>query len=194
MGISCQDEWEQESGQMVINKQKSWLPLHLAWYMQKHYEIYFQFLNGDKDTFKYAWQALGAPYHMTETFVGMAGTMVGDRFCGHTMLQYFPTSKADDDDRLLFVHANLLKITDKRYFMHEGQPTEHPWDLAKRSTLSHANMWIKPEFYIAYGGRACMDFTHREGEPNAITEDFDTVAPGLQANYFKYGGIGGETR
>jgi hypothetical protein len=41
---------------MVIDKVRAWLPLQLAWYMQKHYEIYFQFLNGDKDTFKYAWQ------------------------------------------------------------------------------------------------------------------------------------------
>ncbi|ORE11301.1 hypothetical protein BCV72DRAFT_192534, partial [Rhizopus microsporus var. microsporus] len=73
--ISCRDEWEQESGQMVIDKVKSWLPLQLAWYMQDQHEIYFQFLNGDKDTFKYAWQALNAPYHMIEAFLGMAGTM-----------------------------------------------------------------------------------------------------------------------
>ncbi|KAI7857955.1 mannosyltransferase putative-domain-containing protein [Circinella umbellata] len=71
LDISCKDEWEQESGQMVIDKTKSWLPLQLAWYMQEHSDIYFQFLNGDKDTFKYAWKALGVPYYMTETFLGM---------------------------------------------------------------------------------------------------------------------------
>lgn len=180
---------------MVINKEKSWLPLQLAWYLQKHYEIYFQFLNGDKDTFKYAWKALDMPYTMAEAFVGMAGTMAGDRFCGHTMLQYFP--KEDDNDQLLFVHANLLKITDKRHFMRKdehGKEEEHPWGLAKRSTLSHGNTYIKPEFYVTPDGRACMDFTHREGEPEAVTEDFDAVVPHFQANYFKYGGIGGETR
>lgn len=186
MQIPCHDEWEQESGQMVINKAKSWLPLQLAWYMQSQYEIYFQFLNGDKDTFKFAWQALDAPYHMIESFLGMAGTMVADRFCGHTMLQY------SEKDHLLFVHANLLKITDKKNFM--KQDTEHPWDLAKRSTFSHLNTWIKPEFYVAGNGQACMDFTHREGEPDAITEDFDSLLPDLQTNYFKLGGIGGETR
>lgn len=177
---------------MVIDKEKSWLPLQLAWYMQKHYDIYFQFLNGDKDTFKYAWKALRAPYHMTESFVGMAGNMVGGRFCGHTMLQYFPTS-GEEDDQLLFVHANLLKITDKSHFIHNNQE-EHPWDLAKHSSLSHSNTWIKPEFYIGNGGRACMDFTHRQGEPEAVTENFDVIAPNLQSNYFKFGGIGGETR
>lgn len=179
---------------MVIDKEKSWLPLQLAWYMQKYNEVYFQFLNGDKDTFKYAWEALHLPYSMTEAFVGMAGTMAGDRFCGHTMLQYFSTE--DDDDLLLFVHANLLKITDKRHFMNKDQPEEqeHPWDLAKRSSMSHSNTYIKPEFYVTRDGRACMDFTHREGEPEAITEKFDSVVPNLQTNYFKYGGIGGETR
>ncbi|KAI8640683.1 mannosyltransferase putative-domain-containing protein [Parasitella parasitica] len=192
LDIPCEDEWEQESGQMVIDKEKSWVPLQLAWYMQKHYEIYFQFLNGDKDTFKYAWKALNKPYHMAEAFLGMAGTMVNNRFCGHTMLQYTPTSD-QDDDRILFVHANLLKITDKNHFIHGDQP-EHPWDLAKRSTMNHANTWIKPEFYISNQGQACMDFTHRQGEPDAITEDFDYVLPDFQANYFKFGGIGGETR
>jgi hypothetical protein len=178
---------------MVIDKVKSWIPLQLAWYMQKHYDIYFQFLNGDKDTFKYAWKALHVPYSMTEAFLGMAGTMAGDRFCGHTMLQYAPSSTETDDDSLLFVHANLLKITNKDHFIH-GENPEHPWDLAKRSTMSHANTWIKPEFYISPYGQACMDFTHRQGEPEAITENFDAVVPNFQTNYFKYGGIGGETR
>lgn len=168
---------------MVIDKEKSWLPLQLAWYMQKNHEVYFQFLNGDKDTFKYAWQALDVAYHMTEPFVGMAGTMTNGRFCGHTMLQY------DQDDKLLFVHANLLKITDKTHFTEN-----HPWDLAKHSSMSRGNTYIKPEFYISPLGQACMDFTHRQGEPDAITEDFDEVLPNFQKDYFGFGGIGGETR
>ncbi|KAG1439487.1 hypothetical protein G6F56_012281 [Rhizopus delemar] len=174
---------------MVIDKVKSWSPLQLAWYMQNEYEIYFQFLNGDKDTFKYAWQALDAPYHMTVPFLGMAGVMAGDRFCGHTMLQYYPTQT---NDELLFVHANLLKITDKKHFIKNNE--QHPWDFAKRSTFSHSNTWIKAEFYISAWGQACMDFTHREGEPDAITENFDSLLPNLQTNYFRFGGIGGETR
>ncbi|KAI8368463.1 mannosyltransferase putative-domain-containing protein [Blakeslea trispora] len=197
LNIECLDEWEQESGQMVIDKEKSWLPLQLAWYMQKHSDVYFQFLNGDKDTFKYAWQALQFPYHMVEAFVGMGGTMSGDRFCGHTMLQYAPASALqqfnEDESKVLFVHANLLKITNKVHFMHDNKP-EHPWDLAKRSSMSYSNTWIKPEFYVSSRGEACMDFTHREGEPEAITQNFDQVVPEFQSVYFKYGGIGGETR
>jgi hypothetical protein len=126
---------------------------------------------------------------MTEAFLGMGGTMVNGRFCGHTMLQYYTEN---DEDKIMFVHANLLKITDKNHFMMEGQ--ERPWQLAKQSTLSHRNTYIKPEFYIGSGGRACMDFTHRDGEPEALTENFDTLLPDFQNDYFKLGGIGGETR
>ncbi|KAI8968158.1 mannosyltransferase putative-domain-containing protein [Mycotypha africana] len=194
MDIDCDNEWEQESGQMVIDKEKSWVPLQLAWYMQKHYEIYFQFLNGDKDTFKYAWKALHSPYHMVEVFPGMAGTETNGRFCGHTILQYVPfADDAEEDDDLIFVHANLLKITDKKHFI-RPDGSEHPWDLLKRSSLAHTNTYIKPEFYISNKGQACMDFTHREGEPDAITEDFDQTLTGFQTLYFKNGGIGGETR
>ncbi|KAI8980467.1 mannosyltransferase putative-domain-containing protein [Pilobolus umbonatus] len=178
LNIPCEDIWEQESGQMVLNKAKTWLPLQLAWYMQDHSEVYFQFLNGDKDTYKYAWQALNYPYHMSEVFLGMAGNMVGDRFCGHSMVQF------DDYGNILFVHANLIKDTPPGSFI----TPNHIFDLLKRSTLSHNNTWIKPEFYVG-NGRPCMDFTHREGEPEAVTEVFDDVLPQLQNKYFEYGGL-----
>ncbi|KAI8388684.1 mannosyltransferase putative-domain-containing protein [Radiomyces spectabilis] len=155
LNIPCQDEWEQESGQMVIDKRRAWLPLQLAWFMQQHHEIYFQFLNGDKDTFKYAWKALGAPYHMVTPFLGMGGSMVNDI---------------------------------------QGKPVEQPWQLIKRYTMSRANTWLMPQFYISDNGQACMDFIHPEGEPECVLEQFDQVVPGLQEAYFAFGGIGGETR
>ncbi|KAI8097722.1 mannosyltransferase putative-domain-containing protein [Halteromyces radiatus] len=80
LDVDCKDEWEQESGQMVINKLKSWYPLQLAWYMNDHHDIYYQFLNGDKDTFRFAWKALKTPFFMNPTFLGMGGTFAGDRF------------------------------------------------------------------------------------------------------------------
>ncbi|KAG0163950.1 hypothetical protein DFQ30_010739, partial [Apophysomyces sp. BC1015] len=184
LGIQCQDEWEQESGQMVIDKYRSWGPLQLAWYMQAHYEVYFQFLNGDKDTFKYAWKALGQAYHMVPTFLGMAGTM-RERFCGHTMVQYF-------DDEPLFIHANLMKITDRINFIENGNQ-ERPWKLLKRYSVNHDTTWLLPEFHVS-GGQACMDIRSDNGEPEAVTESFDDVIPGFQKMYFDLGGVGGETR
>ncbi|KAI8876902.1 glycosyltransferase family 71 protein [Backusella circina FSU 941] len=193
LDIACNNEWEQESGQMVIDKKRSWLPLQLAWYMQKNYEVYFQFLNGDKDTFKYAWQALDVPYHMTPTFLGMAGTIEYDRFCGHTMIQYYYNDN-EQEDSILFVHANLMKISDKRHYLVDTNGTERPWQFTKRSTMSHQNTWIRPQFYISMKGQACMDFSQGAGEPESVIEGFDTLVPQFQENYFRLGGIGGETR
>jgi hypothetical protein len=39
-----------------------------------------------------------------------------------------------------------------------------------------------------------MDFTHPDGEPEAIIEPFDSVLPGFQQRYFALGGVGGEIR
>lgn len=127
---------------------------------------------------------------MTETFLGMGGSTVWGRFCGHTMLQY------TDDDREppLFVHANLLKITDRIHFLQASNSVERPWLEIKRYNDSRGKTWLKPEFYIAPGGRACMDFSDSEGEPTAVVENFDQVVVGFQELYFALGGIGGETR
>ncbi|KAG2218095.1 hypothetical protein INT45_000018 [Circinella minor] len=200
LDISCKDEWEQESGQMVIDKTKSWLPLQLAWYMQEHSDLYFQFLNGDKDTFKYAWKALGVPYYMTETFLGMGGLEV-ETFCGHTMLQY----SDNDEIHPLFVHANLMKITDKNGFMEMQEASnndnqqqsfhERPWRQIKRYVNSKGVTNLSPGFRVAPGGKACMNFINGAwNEPETVIEEFDEVLPGFQNTYFELGGIGGEAR
>ncbi|KAI9484767.1 mannosyltransferase putative-domain-containing protein [Zychaea mexicana] len=190
LNVPCNDEWEQESGQMVLDKARSWLPLQLAWYMQEHSDLYFQFLNGDKDTFKFAWKALRVPYYMTETFLGMGGLEL-EQFCGHTMLQY----SDEDETHPLFVHANLMKITDKAGFMEgsfEEGFHERPWRQIKRYVESRRKTNLSPAFHIAPGGKACMNFVSRFGEPDMVVEEFDDVLDGFQNAYFELGGIGGE--
>lgn len=117
------------------------------------------------------------------------------RFCGHTMLQY-DTESSRDGDAPLFVHANLMKITDKNQFMqdHLGQTVERPWQEIKRYSDSKGRTWLMPTFYIAPGGRACMDFSSFQGEPSIVVQNFDGVLGDFQDLYFEFGGIGGETR
>lgn len=94
--------WEQESGQLLLNKKQSWAPLHVCVHMNSAF--YMELLNGDKDTFRFAWLAADAPFFMVPTWPATVGTAVnGTRFCGHTMLQH------DLDGRPLFVHHNQLK-------------------------------------------------------------------------------------
>ncbi|ORZ10142.1 mannosyltransferase putative-domain-containing protein [Absidia repens] len=166
LGVDCTDEWEQESGQMVINKIKSWHPLQLAWYMNDHHgEPLLSILNGDKDTFRFAWKALKVPYYMNPNYLGMGGTLIDDKFCGHTMIQYPPPFSS-----------------------------ERPWEWIKRYPKGTKTTWLLPEFYISGFSRACMDFSSNQGELRTELEPFDSVVSGLQQLYFDFGGIGGETR
>ncbi|ORX48808.1 nucleotide-diphospho-sugar transferase [Hesseltinella vesiculosa] len=195
LDIDCQDEWEQESGQMVIHKKKSWRPLQLAWYMNQNNDIYFQFLNGDKDTFKYAWKALDHSYDMNPIYLAMAGTQDEDgEFCGHTMLQFPPPSYAMVNSQPLFVHANLLKVTSSAHFMQQDMPgirKERPWRFVKQYTESKGNTYLRPEFYVSADGRPCMDFGTGQGEPAIRVTAFNEMLPDFQRLYFEYGGIGG---
>ena len=96
------DGWEFESGQVVLNKRKSWKALHLCKHLNQAY--YMLLTNGDKDTFRFAWLATDTPYHFIEARVEPVGMLdsAGD-FCGHSMLQH------DFDGRPLFLHHNQAK-------------------------------------------------------------------------------------
>lgn len=105
IGTQCRDEWEQEAGQILIDKSKHLDTLLLAEYMLKDWKYWFQISDGDKDVFRYAMLALRKRWALPGRYLGAAGlswnTLSG--YCGHTMLQH------DQLGRPLFVHMNLLK-------------------------------------------------------------------------------------
>ncbi|GAA5796110.1 mannosyltransferase putative-domain-containing protein [Helicostylum pulchrum] len=189
--IECQDTWEQESGQIVVDKKRHWLPLQLSWFMQFYHELYFNLLNGDKDTFQYAWQALDAPFYRIKTFVGMAGLLVQGKFCGHSMLQYM-----DNMEEPLFVHANLMKQMPKKVFI-KNEEEERPWHLIKRYVDDQSNNYLKPVFYMTNQSSpmGCMNFATRStfDESPSFVDSFDEVLQNFQDLYFQSGGIGGYT-
>jgi hypothetical protein len=185
LNIQCQDRWEQESGQIVVDKKRHWLPLQLAWFMQFYHEVYFKLLNGDKDTFQYAWQALNAPFYRIKTFVGMGGIMINNQFCGHSMLQYM-----DGFNQPLFIHANLMKQIPKKVFT---TTKERPWHLVQRYKDTVSNH-VLTEFYMVNDTRTntmlgCMRF--KEQDSDVSVEPFDQLLQGFQDTYFKLGGMGG---
>src|SRR5699024_3511317 len=55
---------EQESGQLLVNKERCWKELNLCLYFNKMSQVYYQLLLGDKDTFRFAWLALKTPFYM----------------------------------------------------------------------------------------------------------------------------------
>jgi hypothetical protein len=62
--VPYRDEPAFESGQMVVDKARCWRELQLTRHLNDHSDVYYRFINGDKDTFHLAWRMLGAPYAM----------------------------------------------------------------------------------------------------------------------------------
>lgn len=101
--------WEQESGQLMVKKAAAWKAINLCVHFNS--DFYMKLLNGDKDTFRFAWLASGTEFLMIDIWPTPVGTLkelhtaTDEGFCGHTMLQY------DFDGNALFVHHNQLKMT-----------------------------------------------------------------------------------
>ncbi len=75
------DEFEMESGQLVINKRKAWHALNLCEYLNQ--DFYMRLINGDKDTFRLAWYATKTPFYKIPTRVNPVGMMSPKgTFCG----------------------------------------------------------------------------------------------------------------
>jgi alpha 1,2-mannosyltransferase len=105
--VHCRmDEYEQESGQMLVDKRRFWYHLQLsAWFNNVHGDYYDQILLGDKDLFRYAWHALKTPYGKPRKWLTSVGVENDGFYCGHSFAQHHP-----DDHRVAFVHGGLTKI------------------------------------------------------------------------------------
>ncbi|GMF20801.1 unnamed protein product [Phytophthora fragariaefolia] len=104
------DMFEQESGQLLIDRRRHAAPMKLAFFYMFHRPNYFKKLkvaHGDKDLFRFAWLKLDAPFHMVQAPPAVAGKVIADLFCGMTMAQH------DLRGNVLFLHRNQFKLTGK---------------------------------------------------------------------------------
>ena len=138
----CEDEWEQESGQLVLDKRRSWEPLLLSMFFQKDHAFYFSLILGDKDTFRMAWKILNRAYYMEPQPPAIGGRIRQGRFCGHTMIQHGP------DGEILFAHTTSMKTTNA---LKEGNTWEAIQYLDRVKPIALGN---RPEhtrsFLVAY--------------------------------------------
>ena len=127
--VPCRDEYEQESGQILINKSKVWKGLMLANYFGEHFRWWNRFLLGDKDMFRFAFLALRQPFYMIDTPITIAGFPTADSqyICGHTMIQN------DIRGNPIFAHANMIKALPKSLL--EG--------IAQQEGYSNDMIWMK---------------------------------------------------
>jgi alpha 1,2-mannosyltransferase len=105
------DEFEQESGQMLVDKRRFFYHLQLAaWFNNAKGGYYNEFLLGDKDMFRFTWHALKTKYGFPAKWLTSVGTVNDDFYCGHTFAQHHPD---EDDGRVAFMHGGLLKTLSK---------------------------------------------------------------------------------
>jgi alpha 1,2-mannosyltransferase len=108
LGMPYTDMFEQESGQLVIDKTRSSAALRMLSLFAFHDPSLFsryKLAHGDKDLFRLAWLKTKTPFHMVANPPGIAGTVRDAKFCGMSMVQF------DTDGEVLFLHRNAKKLT-----------------------------------------------------------------------------------
>jgi alpha 1,2-mannosyltransferase len=114
-GTDDYESIEQESGQILINKEICWKELNLCWHFAMQREDYYKMLWGDKDTFRFSWKAMGTSFYMIPTPVGLCGfNRPGTGFVGVSLVQH------DFIGNILFLHRSFFKwdVTGNSECMH----------------------------------------------------------------------------
>jgi alpha 1,2-mannosyltransferase len=154
------DDNEQESGQILINKRLCWEELNICLYLNSQRNIYYRFLYGDKDTFKFAWLFKKRDYYMIPGFPGVCGYLYNTNFIGNTLVQYSPGGL------VLFFHRNLLKWDVTLYH-------EVSWTLIKR--FKNVSDQSKFFFSVCSNSHFCLDIAG-----DIEIDDIKLLAPDIE--------------
>ncbi|KAJ3120731.1 hypothetical protein HK098_004271 [Nowakowskiella sp. JEL0407] len=193
MGQKCFDEWEQESGIMVINKKRAWKALSLLWYLNRNDEIrnwHSTFLLGDKDLFRFSWRATNTSVHYIQHMVSPGGFLTSrypdgtgpQSFCGLSMIQH------DTTGNMLFAHVNIFKRTNNKRFNSTYLPLSYVKKYVPvQNSLNNRSAWAGSKgakaVYARYGEYNCVDIV--ENHPVQIKEDVERRAVILRVkDYF----------
>ncbi|GMF20808.1 unnamed protein product [Phytophthora fragariaefolia] len=107
VGTPYVNMFEQESGQLLIDRRRSFIALEIVKFMAlrnpNNFER-FKLLHGDKDLFRLAWLKTNTSFHMVETPPAAAGVVKSKQFCGMTMVQHDPQGD------VIFLHHNGKKL------------------------------------------------------------------------------------
>lgn len=185
------DEYEQESGQLMVDKRRYWYHLQLAaWLNNEQGRYYNEFLLGDKDMFRFAWHALKTDYGRPRKWVTSVGTLNdGSYYCGHSLAQYHP-----DDDRVAFLHGGLVKWTALEvirwnreemggYFRHyKRAPTDEDSAQVVHVEIKFDEAKYKPDHTDKFKVAMCTDMRDLEAG------NLDDILPGWEKEYEELGG------
>lgn len=106
------DMFEQESGQLLLNKRRNAVALELMQFYTFHRPNHFdkfRLAHGDKDLFRLAWLKTNTSFHFIQHPPGVAGKLQNETFCGMTMVQ------RDPQGDVVFLHRNAKKLTGRKF-------------------------------------------------------------------------------
>ncbi|KAB8349440.1 hypothetical protein FH972_023467 [Carpinus fangiana] len=162
------DEYEQESGQLLVDKRKFFYHLQLAAWLNED-QYYRDMLLGDKDMFRFAWHAMrtkhGRPSRWLTSF-GVLHDLAGgaQKYCGHTYAQHHPNGS------IAFLHQGGLKTLVPNVMKHFHE-SGGLYNAFKRSP--HDRDWRWPE-------KTSYSFDsdpHIAGAPGWACMNLDDVQP-----------------
>ncbi|OWZ16617.1 hypothetical protein PHMEG_0009576 [Phytophthora megakarya] len=97
VGTPFVDMFEQESGQLLIDRRRTAVALHVAQFLAMREPRHLERLRlsyGDKDLFRLAWLKTNTSFHMIVTPPAAAGMVREKQYCGMTMVQYDTTGES----------------------------------------------------------------------------------------------------
>lgn len=93
-GVPYRDEPEVQAGEILVDKVRCWRPLRLSLWFNEHHRLFYRYLIGDKDTYRFAWHKLGERYAMPPFPIHrLEGTMCQHDFEGRRLFQHRNTRK-----------------------------------------------------------------------------------------------------
>jgi hypothetical protein len=147
-GVAYHDEPEQESGQLLVNKQIAWTSINLCDWYNVHSEFFYRYTYGDKETFRFAWHRSNVKFAMPNK---------GVKVKQHVLLQH------DFKGKVLFQHRfgdkwSLARNRKIAGFIHEPdclqfiQELREQWHPSNRARILNqleptANMEIENRTY-----------------------------------------------
>jgi alpha 1,2-mannosyltransferase len=183
------NEYEQESGQLVVDKRKFFYHLQLAaWFNNQHADYYNTFLLGDKDLFRFAWHALKTKYGFPPKWLTSVGTYTDGFYCGHTFAQYHP------DGRVAFLHGGLVKTMPKEVVKWQRESRGGIFQAFKKSEYDEQH-GVNINVTIKADGARYLPNRPEEVRPGMCTElwdaevrPLDELVPDFEANFDESGG------
>ena len=183
------DEYEQESGQLIVNKHIFFYHLQLAaWFNNNDSDYYNQFMLGDKDLFRFAWHALKTKYGFPPKWLTSVGTVSNGFYCGHSFAQHHPNGS------VAFLHGGLVKTMAKEVVKWQRESHGGIFQVYKRSDYDETheisiNVGIKldggdylPKKPADLKVAMCTDFYDIEPRP------LDEIVPEFQKTFEEIGG------